>query len=41
MSICNKQHLRNKAQFTEKLSNTEAALKKCVAYKKACISIVT
>ena len=24
------------AQFMKKLSNTEAELKKCVAYKKAC-----
>ena len=34
-----KQHVRNiEAQFMEKLSNTEAELKKSVVYKKACIS---
>ena len=35
--ICIKQHLSNiKAEFMEKLSNTEAELKKSIAYKKAC-----
>ena len=36
MSICNKQHLSNIwCSIREKLSNTEAELKKCVAYKKS------
>ena len=35
MVICMKQHLRTfEDQFMEKLSNTEAELKKSVAYKK-------
>ena len=36
MLLCNKQHLKAtfEAQFIEKLSNTEAELKKSVAYKK-------
>ena len=36
MLICIKQHLSNvfEAQFMKKLSNTEAGLKKCVAYKE-------
>ena len=32
MSICSKQHLE--AKFIKELSNTEAGLKKSVAYKK-------
>ena len=38
MSICNKKHFSNicEAQFMKNLSNTEAELKKRVAYKKAC-----
>ena len=32
MAICFKQHLE--VQFMKKLSNTEAELKKCAAYKK-------
>ena len=36
MLLCNKQHLKAtfEAQFIEKLRNTEAELKKSVAYKK-------
>ena len=36
MSMCNKEYTLAKlvAQFIKKLSNTEAELKKCVAYKK-------
>ena len=38
MSKCNKQHIGNiEAKFTKKLSNIETVLKKCVAYKRACI----
>ena len=39
MPVCNKQHLTTfEAQFIKKLSNTEAELKKSVAYeKKTCI----
>ena len=35
---CNKQYLSNifEAQFMKTLSNTEAELKICIAYKKAC-----
>ena len=36
MVICIKQHLSNfEVQFMKKLSNTEAQLKKSVAYKKS------
>ena len=37
MFICNKQNINSltiQAQFINNLSNTEAELKKCVAYKK-------
>ena len=40
MSLCNKQHLNNfwgSIQLSKQLSNTEAELKKSVAYKKAHI----
>ena len=38
MLICIKHYLRTfEAQLMRKLSNTEAELKKRVAYKKACI----
>ena len=37
ISICNKQHLSFEIQFIKKLSNTEAKLKKDVAYKKAVL----
>ena len=35
VGICIKQYLTNiEAQFTKKLSNTKAGLKKCIAYEK-------
>ena len=41
MLICIKQQLSNiEAQFMKKLSNTEAGLKKSVAYKKVCIVFI-
>ena len=38
MSICVKQYLTFEAEFMEKLSNTEAKLKKSTAYRKGCNS---
>ena len=38
MATCINQHLStSEAQLMKKLSNTEAELKKSVAYKKTCI----
>ena len=37
MLICIKQHLSNEAEFMEKLTNTEAELKKTLLIKKTCI----
>ena len=38
MIICVKQYLTFEAEFMEKLSNTEAELKKSTAYRKGCNS---
>ena len=39
---CTKQHLSKfEAQFRKKLCNTEAELKRCIAYKNVCNSLIS